>query len=98
MTLVCANKREDVSKKHGKHDAARPPLRRERSRLAGVVNGRLRHAGKSASRRAPLCVVSRVGFYVLQTPLWDGYTTASWLPVISAVSTGDLTPSPCAPM
>ena len=31
-------------------------------------------------------------------PCRDGYTPASWLPVISAVSTGDLTPSPSAPM
>ena len=41
--------------------------RRERSRPACVVNGRLRHMGKGAVRRAPPCVVSRVDFYVLYT-------------------------------
>ena len=38
--------------------------------LAGsacVVNGRLRYTGTGAARRAPLCVVSRVGFSVLHT-------------------------------
>ena len=43
-----------------------PPSRRRRSRSACVVNGRLRQTDKSAVRRAPPCVVSRVGFYVLQ--------------------------------
>ena len=38
------------------------------SRLAAcIANGRLRHTGKNAVRRAPPCVVSHVGFYVLQT-------------------------------
>ena len=32
-----------------------------------IVNGRLRHTGQGASRHAPPCVVSRVGFSVLQT-------------------------------
>ena len=43
------------------------PLRRGRSRSACVVNGRLRHTGESAVRRAPQCIVSRVGFSVSQT-------------------------------
>ena len=34
---------------------------------ACVVNGRLRHNGQGAVRRAPQCIVFRVGFYVLQT-------------------------------
>ena len=45
----------------------RPSSRRGRSRSTCVVNGRLRQTGKDAVRRAPSCVVSRVGFYVLQT-------------------------------
>ena len=36
-------------------------------RSACVVNGRLRHTGKDPVQHAPPCVVSRVGFYVLQT-------------------------------
>ena len=42
-------------------------MRRGRSRSACVVNGRLRHTVEGASRRAPPCVVFRVGFSVLQT-------------------------------
>ena len=55
----------------------RPPRRRAGGDAAGapsqpwspvcVVNGRLRQADKDAFRRAPRCVVSRVGFCVLQT-------------------------------
>ena len=47
-------------------DAGRA-LRRGRSRSACIVNGRLRYTGEGAVRRAPPCVVSHVGFYVLQT-------------------------------
>ena len=39
------------------------------SRSACVVNGRLRHTGKDPVQHAPPCVVSRVGFYVLQTSM-----------------------------
>ena len=52
----------------GPATGSRPPLRRERSRSARVVNGRLRHTGEDPFRRAPPCVVSRVSFYVLHTP------------------------------
>ena len=38
-----------------------------RSRSACVVNGRLRHTAEEAFKRAPPCVVFRVGFYVLHT-------------------------------
>ena len=50
----------------GPATGSRPPLRRGRSRSACVVNGRLRHTVADAVRRAPPCVVSRVGFYLLQ--------------------------------
>ena len=43
------------------------PSRRGRRRSACVVNGRLRQTGDGACRRPPPCVVSRVGFSVLQT-------------------------------
>ena len=36
-------------------------------RSACIVNGRLRYTVADALRRAPPCVVSRVGFYVLHT-------------------------------
>ena len=45
----------------------RPSSRHGRSRSACVANGRLRQAGKDPFQHAPPCVVSRVGFYVLQT-------------------------------
>ena len=51
----------------GPATGSRPPSRRERSRSAGVVNGRLRQTDKGTFRRAPPCVVSRVCFYVLHT-------------------------------
>ena len=44
-----------------------PGARRGRSRSACVVNGRLRHTGHGALRRAPRCVVSSVVFSVSQT-------------------------------
>ena len=46
---------------------SRLPSRRGRSRSACVVNGRLGQTGEGAVRRAPPCVVSRVGFSVLHT-------------------------------
>ena len=46
---------------------SRPPSRRGRSRSACIANGRLRHTGKDPVQHAPPCVVSRVGFSVLQT-------------------------------
>ena len=51
----------------GPATGSRPPSRRARSRSICVVNGRLRHEGDDAVRRAPPCVVSHVEFYVLQT-------------------------------
>ena len=51
----------------GPATGSRPLLRRGRSRSGCVVNGRLRHAGKNTSRRAPPCVISRVLFYILHT-------------------------------
>ena len=44
----------------GPATGSRPPSTRGHSRSACVVNGRLRHTGKNAFRRAPPCVVSRV--------------------------------------
>ena len=61
--LVCANKREDVNKEHGTHDAARQPVRCERSRSAGVVNARLRPwqdaAGRAVVGQCPPQAVAR---------------------------------------
>ena len=43
------------------------PFETRASPIRRVVNGRLRHNGQGAVRRAQRCVVSRVGFSVSQT-------------------------------
>ena len=57
----------DARSAAGTATGSRLPSSRGRRRSACIVNGRLRHTGEDAVRRAPPCVVSRVGFYVLQT-------------------------------
>ena len=60
-----AVRRPAVRRAAGPAAGSRSPSRRGRSRSACIANGRLRHTGKDAVRRAPPCVVSRVGFSVL---------------------------------
>ena len=80
----------------GPATGSRPPLRRERRRSACVVNGRLRHNDEGAFRPAPPCVVSRVGFSVLQTsrerawhgPVWRGVEVEQTPPARARSSSG----------
>ena len=58
--LIVSRRRLAGRRAAGPATGSHPPSRRGRSRSACVVNGRLRHMGEGAVRRAPSCVVSRV--------------------------------------
>ena len=65
--MVCRSSADSGTPAADDTGPAAVTVRRKGHPAACVVNGRLRHTSVGAIRRAPPCVVSRVGFYVLQT-------------------------------